>query len=153
VAPLNPKDQHDTPRRRPWLLGGVIGLCVLLVGVLMTAGAVFQPEPESDFEFTQSQLLEETLGVAHDELIMLIISLIVVIQITANFKLLWRIPKHLLLLCSFGLVAFSTFCTVAESLVFPEVLNYIEHLSFMTASILLAIWCWCVFGSKKQEGS
>jgi uncharacterized membrane protein len=151
VAPLNPKDQHDTPRRRPWLLGVVIALCVLLVGVLMVAGAMVVPE--SDFEFTQAQLLEETLGVAHDELIMLIISLIVVIQIAANFKLLRRIPNHLLLLCSFGLVAFSTFCTVAESLVLPEVLNYFEHLSFMIASILLAIWCWRVFGSKKRESA
>ena len=142
-------DQHDTIRRRPWLLGGVIGLCVLLIGALMVAGAMVVPE--SDYEYAQAQLLEETLGVAHDELIMLIISLIVVIQVVANFQLLRRVPNHLLLLGSFALVAFSTFCTVAESVVFPEVLNYLEHLSFMSATILFAVWSWCVFGSKKRE--
>jgi len=142
-------DQHDTTRRRPWLLGGVIGLCVLLIGALMVAGAMVIPE--SDYEYTQGQLLDETLGMAHDELIMLIISLIVVIQVVANFQLLRRVPNHLLLLGSFALVAFSTFCTVVEGLVFPEVLNYLEHLSFMSAMILLAVWSGCVFGSKKRE--
>ena len=148
---LNPTDQQDITRRRPWLFGGVIALCSLLVGVLMVAGALVQPDAESDFEYTQAQLLEETLGVAHDELIMLIISLIVVIQVVANFQLLRRVPNHLLLLGSFALVAFSTFCTVVEGLVFPEVLNYLEHLSFMSAMILLAVWSGCVFGSKKRE--
>lgn len=142
-------DQHDTTRRRPWLLGGVIGLCVLLIGALMMAGAMVIPE--SDYEYTQGQLLDETIGMAHDELIMLIISLIVVIQVVANFQLLRRVPNHLLLLGSFALVAFSTFCTVVEGLVFPEVLNYLEHLSFMSAMILLAVWSGCVFGSKKRE--
>ena len=144
-------DQHDTTRRRPWLLGGVIGLCVLLIGALMVAGAMVIPE--SDYEYTQGQLLDETLGMAHDELIMLIISLIVVIQVVANFQLLRRVPNHLLLLGSFALVAFSTFCTVVEGLVFPEVLNYLEHLSFMSATILFAVWSGCVFGSKKRESA
>ena len=144
-------DQHDTTRRRPWLLGGVIGLCVLLIGALMMAGAMVIPE--SDYEYTQGQLLDETLGMAHDELIMLIISLIVVIQVVANFQLLRRVPNHLLLLGSFALVAFSSFCTVVEGLVFPEVLNYLEHLSFMSAMILLAVWSGCVFGSKKRESA
>jgi hypothetical protein len=121
------------------------------MGILMVAGVWVVPE--SDFEYTQGQLLDETLGVAHDELIMLIISLAVVIQIVANFNFLKRLPGCSLILSSFALVALSAFCTVAESLVFPEVLNYIEHLSFMTASILLAIWCWHVFGFKKQESS
>jgi hypothetical protein len=115
----------------------------------MVAGAMVIPE--SDYEYTQGQLLDETLGMAHDELIMLIISLIVVIQVVANFQLLRRVPNHLLLLGSFALVAFSTFCTVVEGLVFPEVLNYLEHLSFMSAMILLAVWSGCVFGSKKRE--
>ena len=151
MEPLNPKDQQDTTRQRPWLLGGVIALCLLLMAALMVAGAMVTPQ--SDYEYTQAQLLDKTLGVAHDELIMLIISLIVVVQVVANFQLLRRVPNHLLLLGSFALVAFSTFCTVVEGLVFPEVLNYLEHLSFMSAMILLAVWSGCVFGSKKRESA
>jgi hypothetical protein len=115
----------------------------------MVAGALVIPE--SDYEYTQAQLLDKTLGVAHDEMIMLIISLIVLVKVVDNFQLLRRIPNHLLLLGSFALVTFSTFCTVVEGLVFPEVLNYLEHLSFMSATILLAVWSGCVFGFKKRE--
>ena len=85
MEPLNPKDQQDTTRQRPWLLGGVIALCLLLMAALMVAGAMVTPQ--SDYEYTQAQLLDKTLGVAHDELIMLIISLIVVVQVVANFQL------------------------------------------------------------------
>ena len=150
---LSPIGERDNARRRQWLLGGLVCFCVLLVTALVVSGLLFQNNSAADVEYTQSQLLEETLGVAHDELIMLIISLVVVIQIAASFKFLRRLPNRFLLLCSFGGVAFSAFFTVAESLFFSEVLNYLEHLSFMTATVLLAIWCWQVFGSKKQEGS
>jgi hypothetical protein len=84
---------------------------------------------------------------------MLAISLIVVIQIVASFKFIKRLPYMSLLLCSFGGVALSAFFTVAEGLVFSEILNYLEHLSFMVAAILLAVWCGLVFGPKKQENS
>ena len=117
----------------------------------MVAGAMVIPE--SDYEYTQGQLLDETIGMAHDELIMLIISLVVLVQIVANYRFLQRLPWRSLILWSFALLALSAFCTVAESLVFEEVLNYIEHVSSMTAAILLAIWCWCVFDSKKRGGS
>jgi hypothetical protein len=119
--------------------------------ILMVVGALLVPD--STFEYTQGQLLDEAMGFAHDELIMLIISLIVIIMIAINFRLLRRIPNCFLLMCSFVLVAFSAICTVAEGLVFPEVLNYLEHLSFMAASILFAVWCGFVFGAKKREGA
>ena len=139
---------RDIAVRRPWLLRGIVVVCSLLVIILLVEGALLVPE--SDFEYTQGQLLDEALGVAHDELIMLIISLIVIIMIAINFRLLRRIPNCFLLICSFVLVTFSATFTVAEGLVFPEVLNYLEHLSFMAATILFAVWCWCVFGSKKR---
>ena len=153
MPPLKPTNKHDSIHHRPWLFGGVISFCVLAVVTLFAATLLAGGDTTSDPGYTQAQLLEETLGVAHDELIMLIISLVVVIQIAASFKFLRRLPNRFLLLCSFGGVAFSAFFTVAESLFFSEVLNYLEHLSFMTATVLLAIWCWQVFGSKKQEGS
>ena len=151
VKQLDPTGERDNTRRRQWLLGGLVCFCILLVTTLIVLGLLFQENPASDVEYTQSQLSEDTLGVANDELIMLIISLIVVIQIATSFKFLRRLPNRLLLLCSFVTVAFSAFFTVAESLVFPEVLNFLEHLSFMTAAILLAIWCRQVFCFNKQE--
>ncbi len=153
MPPLKPTNKHDSIHHRPWLFGGVISFCVLAVVTLFAATLLAGGDTTSDPGYTQAQLLEETLGVAHDELIMLIISLVVVIQVAANFNFLKRLPGSPLIFCSFGLVVLSAFCTVAETLLFPEVLNYVEHLSFMTAAILMAVWCWWVFDSKKQEDS
>ena len=108
-------------------------------------------DPAAGREYTQAQLLEETLGVAHDELIMLIISLVVVIQIAANFNFIRQLPHRFFLVCSFCGVALSAFFTVAEGFIFTEVFNYFEHLSFMTSAILLAVWCMLVFNSEKRE--
>ena len=138
--------------RRIGIAGGVL-LCLLAGAALLASGAANGQNSALDVEYTQAQLLEETLGVAHDEVIMLTISLVVIIQIITNFNALKRLPRWPVLLCSFGMMTFSAFFTVAEGFLFPEVLNVAEHLSFMGATILLAVWCWFVFGSEKQEGS
>ena len=146
--------------RSQWFTGWVMLFCVLVPAWCPAETSRNIPIPPSDdqslqlgYAYTQAQLLDETLGVEHDELIMLVISLVVAIQIAVSFKFVKRFPFKSLLLCSFGAVALSAFFTVAESFVFTEVFNYLEHLSFMAASILSAVWCWCVFVSKKQEGS
>ncbi|MHC4291427.1 MAG: hypothetical protein ACYTEU_07805 [Planctomycetota bacterium] len=148
---LNSIDEQHKAYRRPWLLGLVICLCMLVMISFATAMLFAGEDPGSDNEYTQAQLLEDTLGVAHDEIIMLIISLVVVIQVTASFKFIRQLPHWYFLLCSFAAVALSAFFTVTESFVFTEQFNYLEHLSFMAGAILLAIWCGLVFGFKKRE--
>ena len=148
---LNSIDEQHKAYRRPWLLGLVICLCMLVMISFATAMLFAGEDPGSDNEYTQAQLLEETLGVAHDEIIMLIISLVVVIQVTASFRFFRWLPHRFLLLYSFGMVALSALFTVTESMFFAEVLNYLEHLSFMAGTILLALWCGLVFGFKKRE--
>lgn len=140
-----------TGRQR--LIGWGIGLCVILLSVFAARTLIAQEEASSDFEYSQSQLLDEKLGMAHDELIMLIISLVVVVQIITNFKFLESLPFKSLLLGSFGAVCLSAFFTIAEGIVLPEIINFLEHISFMTAAILMALWCGRVFGFKKQEDS
>lgn len=129
---------------------------VLLAFVL--AGAVLVAESATESKLTGNDLdgvltQERKLGVAHDEIIMLLISMVVAVQIILNFEILQRLPYKFLLLSSFGAVVLSTFFTVTESLVLSEVLNFLEHFSFMIASILLAVWCKLVFSNAAQEGT
>lgn len=138
---------------RQQLVGWGLGVCVILLIMFAARPLIAQEEVSSTFEYTQLQLSDEQLGVAHDELIMLIISLIVVVQICASYKFLKSLPFKRLLLGSFVAVCLSAFFTVAEGFVLSEVLNYLEHLSFMTAAILIALWCGRVFGFNKQEDS
>ena len=94
--------------------------------------------PESDFEYTQGQLLDETLGVAHDELIMLIISLAVVIQIVANFNFLKRLPGCSLILSSFALVALLRGGSFSGGISLASITSMTSLISFGLASNWLA---------------
>jgi hypothetical protein len=140
VPQLNPTNQHDRTHRRPWLLVVAICLCVLAA---ITHAAESDPTPSRSFK--------EMLDVSHDELIMLIVSLAVVIEVVANFGFVRRIPQRFLFLCSFGSFVLGAFLTVIEGLIFAGALNYLEHLAYMAGAISLAVWCGRVFGSKKQE--
>lgn len=143
--------KHDEPPSvRQGLIGWVIGVCVvaliILAGVLFVTTGTLPP----DYEYTQAQLLDASLGMAHDELIMLIISLVVVIQAAANFRFLRVLPHQRLFLCSFGAMVLSVIFTVGEGFLFPETLNYLEHLSYAASAVLLAVWCGRVFMGRKR---
>jgi len=113
-----------------------------------------EENPYSDSRTTGRGFLEEKLGIAHDEMIMLIIALIVVFQIIVNFKLIRHIPCKTLLLAVFGTFVLSSLCTVLEGVfrTLESGLNFIEHLSYMVGAILLAVWCALAFAGKKKEG-
>lgn len=152
-----PTDDHTYQHR--WLLVGTIALTSLIVVVLIVAGVLQHQQispPDVDIQtqapYTQAGLKEEA-HITHDEMVMMIISLIVAVMIAANFDLLLRIPHGSLILSSFILVALSSIFTVAESFVWPETLNYLEHLCFMAAAIIFAVWCMCVFCFKRGPAS
>ncbi len=88
-----------------------------------------------------------------DEVLMLIISGAVIVEITTMFRYLRRIPHLYLLLSSFGAWVLAAVFTVAEGFFWPGPLNVLEHLSTMTGAILLAVWCGWVFALRKEEVS
>lgn len=87
----------------------------------------------------------------HDEVIMMLISLIVFIEIFTSLKLIRFIPQKGILLSSFLVFTVSAVSTVVEGYVFSDVLNYIEHSSLMASAILLAVWCGRVFQARERE--
>jgi hypothetical protein len=91
------------------------------------------------------------LRMTHDEVLMLIISGAVIVEIVATFSYLRRIPYVALLLCSFAALSLSCLFTVIEGFVSPGLFNILEHLSIMAGAILLALWSGLVFGRRKQE--
>jgi hypothetical protein len=143
-------DKPKTIRNRQWVWAARYGL-VFLFMLTFSVFSAEEPTPAADFEYTQAQLVDQNLGMAHDELIMLLVSLAVIVQIIASFQNIRQLPFRSLLLAAFGAVVLSAFCTVAESFVLPEILNYVEHLSFAAASILLAVWCGRVFVFTKGD--
>jgi uncharacterized BrkB/YihY/UPF0761 family membrane protein len=90
------------------------------------------------------------LKIQHDEVIMLVVSLIVLTEVIVSFNVIRLIPHKEILLCSFVLFVLSTVFTVAEGFVFEHVLNYAEHLSTAGSATLLAAWCCLMFRAPGQ---
>lgn len=92
-----------------------------------------------------------TLRMTRDEVLMLIISCAVIVEVATMFGYLRRIPRSFLLLGSFAALVLGSLLTVVEGLLWTGLFNVLEHLSLMAGAILLALWCALVFGAGKQE--
>ena len=92
-----------------------------------------------------------TWRMTEDEVLMLIISAAVIVEIVATFGYLRRIPHPFLILGSFAAFVLGSLFTVAEGFFWAASFNVLEHLSVMTGAILLALWCGLVFRPRRQE--
>ena len=145
---VTPKHTRSTRARRLiWTAGGFFALLLVLI---MTMSLKAGDDPVPGFEYTASQLSDETHRVSNDELVMLLMSLMVIIEVIVCFEYIRPIPCKFLLLSSFGAVVLSAFSTVLESFVLAEFLNYVEHIAYAAASILLAVWCGRVFAFRPR---
>ena len=88
-----------------------------------------------------------------NELVMFIIGLGTLLFIFSNHDQLRRLPSSNILLGSFYVLVLSWFLTVIEGYFFEELFNFMEHALYSASSILLAIWCWKIFHSKRQISS
>ncbi len=80
-----------------------------------------------------------------NEIITLLIGLGVGIFIIVNRVRLKRLPHSGLLFAGYGLLLSGWSFTIMEGFGLRPVFNFIEHLSFMLSSLLVALWCWKVF--------
>ena len=86
------------------------------------------------------------------EIIALILGLIALSVILLNWKRLRALPAQKLLIAAFFLFLSSWIFTNLEALLWREFLNLIEHVTHTSGGILVAIWCWKVFGEVGEEG-
>lgn len=87
----------------------------------------------------------------HDEVLMLIISCAVVVEIAATYRHLRQISHAFLLLGSFAGLALGSLSTVVEGFLWAELFNWLEHLSLTAGAILLTLWCALVFGPQNRR--
>ncbi|MDD5597663.1 MAG: hypothetical protein PHV82_06945 [Victivallaceae bacterium] len=85
------------------------------------------------------------------EIVMLLLCIGIFIFIINKYREYRRIPCWRFLLGAFGLFFFAAAMTVAESFIWPDSLNLLEHLFYMLSSLSMLIWCWRVF-RRDEEG-
>jgi hypothetical protein len=61
-----------------------------------------------------------------------------------------QIPSSGVILTGFYLFFGGVILTVAEEFIWPDLLNYIEHLLYLFSSVMVFIWCWLVFAFEKR---
>ena len=88
--------------------------------------------------------------IQENEIVMLILGVGVFIFTLVNQMEIKRIPAWQTLMLGFYILLVGWLLTVLESFFWKGLLNYLEHLSYACSSTLMAVWCWKVFGSKKE---
>ena len=61
-----------------------------------------------------------------------------------------QIPSSNILIPAFYAAFAGWFLTVLEGFFWESFLNYLEHICYAASSVLVACWCWKVFGRKKE---
>ena len=86
-----------------------------------------------------------------NEIIMAVLSLGVLTFIYLNDVRLKRVEAFKFLYAGFCAFSAGWVLTVLETFFFKSVLNFLEHMSYAVGAILVAVWCWKVFGKVKVD--
>jgi hypothetical protein len=87
-----------------------------------------------------------------NEVLMLIVGIVVLIFILVSRQRLKSLPASNILIGGFFMMLGSWILTVLEGIFWEELLNYLDHACYAIGSILVALWCWKVFGSGRETG-
>jgi len=87
-----------------------------------------------------------------NEIVMLLIGVGVLIFILGSRPRLKSLPSSNILIAGFCMMLGSWIVTVLEGFFWEPFLNYIDHGCYAVGSVLVAVWCYKVFGSGKTTG-
>lgn len=96
--------------------------------------------------------IEMVYEVYGNEIVMLLIGVGVLIFIQGNRQRLKSLPASNILIGGFCMMLGSWILTVLEGLFWETYLNYLDHALYAFGSILVAVWCWKVFGMGRETG-
>ncbi len=85
-----------------------------------------------------------------NEVVMLLLCLGVSIFVLFNLQDFKTIPSFWLIISGFFLFFAGSIATVLEQFFWPEALNLIEHLAYLSSSVIVFIWCWLLFAFEKR---
>ncbi len=80
--------------------------------------------------------------VQENEIVMLILGIgvfLLTLKIRDNIK---RIPHWRLIITGFYFLFIAWIMTVAEGLIWGDILNFLEHFCYFGSGTALAAWCW-----------
>ena len=89
--------------------------------------------------------------IQENEIIMLLLGLGVFIFVLGNRRPLQRVPVSKVLISGFCTALTACIFTVLEGFFWKDFLNFMEHICYALSSVLVAFWCFKVFGNRKES--
>jgi hypothetical protein len=88
--------------------------------------------------------------IQENEIVMLLIGVGVLIFIVKNRVQFKRLPEWKILTMAFYVLLVGWVLTVIEGFFWKAIFNLLEHICYASSSVLVAAWCWKVFGIEKE---
>jgi hypothetical protein len=86
--------------------------------------------------------------IQENELILLMLGIGVLFFIVGNHSQVKKFPEYKVLIAGFFAFLTGWLLTVLEGFFWEKLLNFMEHICYIGGSVLVAIWCWKIFGRK-----
>ncbi len=94
--------------------------------------------------------MEYEYEIFENEIVMLLIGVGVLIFILGSRRRLKSLPASNILIAGFYVLLASWTVTVLEGFFWEPFLNYIEHGCHAVSAVIVAVWCWKVFGMGRE---
>jgi len=88
--------------------------------------------------------------IQENEVLTLLLGAGVLIFILINGQALKRLPSWKTLFAGFYVLLAGWVLTILEGLLWGTFLNILEHACYSASAVLVAVWCWKIYGSKKE---
>mgnify|MGYP001011524888 CR=1 FL=1 len=85
------------------------------------------------------------------EAILLILATGVLIWLLMSRRAIVKVPHSRILQLAYYILYISFSCTVFESLFLFHLLNTLEHICYALSMLLVTMWCYKMFGGKKNQ--
>lgn len=86
--------------------------------------------------------------IQENEVLVLLLAVGTLVFVWSNRLRLRQLPSSRTLLTGFFFLIGAWSLTVIEGFFWREGFNFIEHLCYAVSAVLVATWCWQVFGHK-----
>ena len=87
-----------------------------------------------------------------NEVVMLLLGVGVFLFILLNISHIRRISYWKILIAGYSLLLAGWILTVLEGYFLESLLNFLEHMSYAMSAVVMAVWCFRVFGNSRKEG-
>jgi hypothetical protein len=85
-----------------------------------------------------------------NEIVVLSLGVGVLIFILGSRSRLKHLPESKILIVAFCVLLVGWVLTVLEGFFYEWLLNFFEHFCYSVSSVFVAVWCWKVFGKRRE---